>query len=200
MYIYPRATVTVNIYTVTVARVYNILIISGSLVFFSLFSICTTNYPSSCSFFLWYTLPQTQNQKSTTNIKNQPQNQQQNQPLEQNRLIGDRWLWIVDWKGDLDRCWWRSVMGWRRSVRSVLMEIGFNGDRCWWSAWDGLTEISVDGVLVMVLLGWRRLVDWRGVVVLVMVVVLMESLLWCLWVLTVRERRRKKMKKRKRKR
>ena len=200
MYIYPRATVIVNIYTVTVARVYNILIISGLLVFFSLFSICTTNHPSSCSFFLWYTLPQTQNQKSTTNIKNQPQNQQQNQPLEQNRLISDRWLWIVDWKGDLDRCWWRSVMGWRRSVlmeidfngdqcwwrsmmgwrrsvRSVLMEIGFNGDRCWWCAWDGLTEIGVDGVLVMVLLGWRRLVDWRGVVVLVMAVVLMESLL-----------------------
>ena len=96
-----------------------------------------------------------------------------------------------------DRCWWRSVMGWRRSV---LMEIGFNGDRCWWSAWDGLTEIGVDGVLVMVLLGWQRLVDWRGVVVLVMVVVLMESLLWCLWVLIVRERRRKKLKKRKRKR
>ena len=199
MYIYPRATVTVNIYTVTVARVYNILIISGSLVFFSLFSIYTTNHPSTCSFFLWYTLLQTQNQKSITNIKNQPQNQQQNQPLEQNRLVGDQWLWIVDWKGDLDwcwwrlvlmeigfngdRCWWRSVMGWQRSV---LMEIDFNGDRCWWSAWDGLMEIGVDGVLVMVLLGWRRLVDWRGVVVLVMAVVLMESLLWCLWVLTVR--------------
>ena len=136
---------------------------------------------------LIHTLPQTQNQKSTTNIKNQPQNQ----PLEQNRLIGDRWLWIVDWKGDLDRCWWRSVMGWRRSV---LMEIGFNGDRCWWSAWDGLTEISVDGVLVMVLLGWRRLVDWRGIVVL------MECLFWCFWVLTVRERRRKNKKKRKRNR
>ena len=148
MYIYPRATVTVNIYTVTVTRIYNILIISGSLVFFSLFSICTTNYPSSCSFFLWYTLPQTQNQKSTTIIKNQPQNQQQNQPLEQNRLIDDQWLWILDWRGDLDR--WCG---------SMLMEIG-----------DGLTEIGeigVDGVLMMVLLGWRRLVDLR--------------VLWCLW-------------------
>ena len=72
---------------------------------------------------LIHTLSQTQNQKSTTNIKNQPQNQQQNQPLEQNRLIGDRWLWIVDWRGDLDR--WCGL---------VLMEIG-----------DGLTEISVDG-------------------------------------------------------
>ena len=38
---------------------------------------------------LIHTLSQTQNQKSTTNIKNQPQNQQQNQPLEQNRWIGD---------------------------------------------------------------------------------------------------------------
>ena len=52
---------------------------------------------------LIHTLPQTQNQKSTTNIKNQPQNQQQNQPLEQNRWIGNRLLWIMDWRGDLDR-------------------------------------------------------------------------------------------------
>ena len=36
--------------------------------------------------------------------------------------------------------------------------------------------------------------DWRGVVVLVMAVVLMEFLLWCFWVLNVRERIRKKKK------
>ena len=41
--------------------------------------------------------------------------------------------------------------------------------------------------------------DWRGVVVLVMAVVLMEFLLWCFWVLNVRERIRKKRKKRKKK-
>ena len=34
--------------------------------------------------------------------------------------------------------------------------------------------------------------DWRGIVVLVMAVVLMEFLLWCFCVLNVRERRRKK--------
>ena len=116
---------------------------------------------------------------------------------------GDRW-WI-----DVDQCWWSLV----------LMEIGVDGDRwwvdrdrCWWSACDGLTEIGVngdqfcglteidvDGVLMMVLLGWQRSMDWRGVVVLVMVVVLMEFLLWCFWVLNVRERRRKKGNKRKRK-
>ena len=154
MYIYPRATVTVNIYTVTVARVYNILIISGSLVFFSLFSICTTNYPSSCSFFLWYTLPQTQNQKSTTIIKNQPQNQQQNQPLEQNRLIDDQWLWILDWRGDLDR-WCGSVLMEIGDGLTEIGEIGVDGDRCWWSAYDGasrLTEIGgFEGVVVLVM-------------------------------------------------
>ena len=141
---------------------------------------------------LIHTLPQTQNQKSTTNIKNQP--------LEKNRWIGNRWLWIMDWRDDLDQ-WYGLVFMeigvWRRSV---LMEIGFNGDRCWWSACDGLTKIGVDGVIVMVLLGWRRSVDWRGVVVLVMAVVLVEFLLWCFWVLNVRERIRKKRKKRKRKR
>ena len=55
LYIYPLTTITVHIYTVTVACVYNILIISDSLLFFSLFSNCKTNPPSSCSFFLWYT-------------------------------------------------------------------------------------------------------------------------------------------------
>ena len=152
LHIYPLATITVHIYTVTVACVYNILIIFDSLLFFSLFSICKTNPPSLCSFFLWYTKSKInyKHKKSTTNIKNQPQNQ----PLEQNHWIGDRWCGLV------------------------LMEIG-----------DGLT----------VLLGWRRSVDWKGVVVLVMAVVLMEFLLWCFWVLNVRGRRRKKRKKRKRK-
>ena len=53
----------------------NILIISNfTLLFFSLFSICKTNAlsPASSSFFLWYTLPHKQNQRSTTKIKNQP--------------------------------------------------------------------------------------------------------------------------------
>ena len=64
-----------------------------------------------------------------------------NQPLEQNRWIGvDGNQWWVD----VDRFWWRSVMGW---CGSVLMEIGdglteisVDGDRCWWSACNGLSE------------------------------------------------------------
>ena len=58
---------------------------------------------------LIHTLPQTQNQKSTTKIKNQPQNQQQNQPPEQNRWISDSGSWIGEaiWVGDVD---WGSVM------------------------------------------------------------------------------------------
>ena len=63
------------------------------------------------------------------------------------------WWWI-----DVDQCWWRLV----------LMEIG-----------DGLTEIGVDGVLVM---GWQRsvlmeinFVGWRRSM-------LMECLWWCFWV------------------
>ena len=38
--------------------------------------------------------------------------------------------------------------------------------------------------------------DWRGVVVLVMAMVLMEFLLWCFWVLNVRERRKRGTKER----
>ena len=38
---------------------------------------------------------------------------------------------------------------------------------------------------------WLVLLDWSGIVVLVMVVVLMECLWWCFWVLTVGERGRK---------
>ena len=114
---------------VTVAYAFNILIISNSLLFFSLFSIYKTNAPS-------HVLSSSDTHSHRHKIKNQPQNQQKkkNQPLEQNCWIGDRWSWIgeviwisVDgdrWWVDVDRCWWWSV----------LMEIG-----------DGLTEISVDG-------------------------------------------------------
>ena len=121
---------------------------------------------------LIHTLPQTQNQKSSTNIKNQP--------LEQNRWIGDRWLWIMDWRGDLDR-WCGSVL---MEIGDGLMWIGVDGDRFWWrlvlmEIGDGLMEIGVDGVLVM---GWLRSVLmkisfmgwWRSV--------LMECLWWCFWV------------------
>ena len=78
---------------------------------------------------LIHTLPQTQNQKSTIKIKNQPQHQpkkkKKNQPLEQSRWIGDHGSWIGEaiWIGDVDRCY-----------GSVLMEIG-----------DGLMWIGVDG-------------------------------------------------------
>ena len=103
---------------------------------------------------LIHTLPQTQNQKSTTNIKNQP--------LEKNRWIGNRWLWIVDWRGDLDR--WYGL---------VFMEIGV-----WWRS--VLMEIGFNGVLVM---GWRRLVlmEWLWWCFWVDGDRWIGEALWCLW-------------------
>ena len=81
-----RAIVNVQICTVTIALAFNILIISNSLLFFSL------SFPSAKP---THSLPHhvlsssdthtPTNTKSTTKIKNQPQNQ----PLEQNRWIGD---------------------------------------------------------------------------------------------------------------
>ena len=145
-----------NIYTVTVARVYNILIIFDSLLFFSLFSICTTNHPTSCSFFLWYTLPQTQNQKSTTKSTTRTK------PFDRWSVIGDCVSWIgkaiwigIDgdrWWVDEDRCWWRSI----------LMEIGVDGvlEMGWWRS------------ALMECLWWCFWVDgdwWIG------------EVLWCLW-------------------
>ena len=85
--------------------------------FFSLFFIYKTNPPSHVL------------SSSDTTRSHRHKINKKNQPLEQNRWIGvdgNRW-WV-----EVDRFWWRSVMGWRRSV---LMEIG------------------VDGVLVM---GWQR--------------------------------------------
>ena len=73
------------------------------------------------------TTKSTKKKKSTTKStkKNRPQNQQKKSITGTKSL--DRW------------CWWKSVMGW---CWSVLMEID-----------DGLTKISVDGVLIM---GWWR--------------------------------------------
>ena len=110
-----------------IAYAFNILIISNSLLFFSLFSIYKTNPPS-------HVISSSDTHSHRHKIKNQPQNQpkKKNQPLEQNCWIGDRWSWIgeVIWIGvDGDRFWWRTVMGWQRSV---LMEINVDGDQFWW--------------------------------------------------------------------
>ena len=118
------ATVTVHICTATVACAFNILIISDSLLFFSLFFICKTNPPS-------HVLSSSDTTHSHRHkIKNQPQNQQKKSTTGTKSL--DRW------------CWWKSVMGW---CWSVLMEIddglrkiSVDGDRCWWSACNGLME------------------------------------------------------------
>ena len=50
----------------------------------------------------------------------------------------------MDWRGDLDQRCGLVLM----EIGDGLMEIGVDGDR-----FCGLTEIGVDGVLVMVLLG-----------------------------------------------
>ena len=126
-----------HIYTVTVARLYIIIIISNFALFFSLFSICTTNtLIIIICFFLWYTHSYSQNQKSTTKIKNQPQNQQQNHletpqnqthphmdtPTETERV--DRNLWQIGMLGSaffspcLDRS--SSRRAWIRDRESGL--------------------------------------------------------------------------------
>ena len=119
LHIYPLATIIVHIYTVTVACVYNILIIFESLIFFSLFSICKTNAPSLCSFFLWYT-------KSKINYKHKKSTTKST-----TRTKSLDW-WSVMWIGvDGDRWWVDGVQCW---WRSVLMECLWwvDGDRCWW--------------------------------------------------------------------
>ena len=135
------ATVIVHICTATVACAFNILIISDSLLFFSLFFICKTNPPShvlSSSDTTHSHRHKIKNQLQKSKInhkinkkkKNQPQNQQKKSTTGTKSL--DRW------------CWWKSVMGW---CWSVLMEIddgltkiNVDGDRCWWSACNGLME------------------------------------------------------------
>ena len=73
-----RVTVTMHICMVTIALLYIILISSNFATFFSLSSLSAKPMSSSsASSFVTHTLPQTQNQKSTTKIKNQPQNQPQ---------------------------------------------------------------------------------------------------------------------------
>ena len=60
-------------------------------------------------------------------MKNQPQNQ----PLEQNRWIGDRGSWIgeVFWIGDVNR--WSVIIG------SVIGDVGFDG---WSVMWKKMKE------------------------------------------------------------
>ena len=117
------ATVTVHICTATVACAFNILIISDSLLFFSLFFICKTNPPS-------HVLSSSDTTHSHRHkIKNQPQNQQKKS------TTGTK---------SLDRCWWKSVMGWcglvLMEIGDGLTEISVDGDQCWWSACNGLME------------------------------------------------------------
>ena len=121
-----RAIVTVQICTVTIALAFNILIISNSLLFFSLFSICKTNAfsPSSCSFFLWYTHSHKhkinyKNKKSTTGTKSLDQwSVIVGRGLKKRfgSVIGNRWI------GDMgfDQCFCGLIWPW----------CGF-----WWWCW-----------------------------------------------------------------
>ena len=121
---------------VTVAYAFNILIISNSLLFFSLFSIYKTNPPS-------HVLSSSDTHSHRHKIKNQPQNQPKKKSTTGTKLL-DRWSVIMDWRGELDRCWWWSVL---MENGDGLTEIGVDGDQCWWRS--VLMEIGVDGVLVM---------------------------------------------------
>ena len=113
------------------------------LLFFSLFSICTTNILIIC-FFLWYTHSHGQNKKSTTKIKNQPQNQQQNYPetpqnqthphtdtLTETERV-DRGLWQISVLGlkCLDRRSSRHAWIEDRESGSALVRIGVLGLEC----------------------------------------------------------------------
>ena len=88
---------------VTVAYAFNILIISNSLLFFSLFSIYKTNPPS-------HVLSSSDTHSHRHKIKNQPQNQPKKKINHWNKIvgsmIGDHGSWIgeVIWIGvDGDR-------------------------------------------------------------------------------------------------
>ena len=101
------ATITVHICTVTVALLYIILIISN----FAHFSVSLFHLQNQCFHHLLlpliHTLPQTQNKKSTTKIKNQPQTpQNQTHPHTDTPTETERMDWCLDWQVD-----WREEQG-----------------------------------------------------------------------------------------
>ena len=132
---YTRATVTVHIYTVTVALPYIILIISNFAPFFSLSSPSTKQRPHYLLLPLIHTLPQTKskinhkNQKSTikSTTKSTTDTIKPNTPTHEH-TNGDR----ESGSACLDRCVWISVLGSvcldRRSSRRAW--IGVSDRRC----------------------------------------------------------------------
>ena len=120
-----------HIYTVTVACAFGILIISDSLLFFSL-SSSSAKLTLPLMFFLPLIPHTPTDTKSKINHKNKKSTTKSTKKKSTTRTKS------------LDRCWWKSMMVW---CGSVLMEIGdglteisVDRDRCWWSACDGLTE------------------------------------------------------------
>ena len=98
------ATVTVHICTATVARAFNILIISDSLLFFSLFFICKTNPPSHVL----------SSSDTTHSHRHKIKNQQKKSTTKSIKKI-NHWNKIVG-----------SVL---MEIGDGLMWIGFDGDR-----------------------------------------------------------------------
>ena len=130
-----RAIVNVQICTVTIALACNILIISNSLLFFSLFSICKTNAfsPSSCSFFLWYT----HSHKHKINYKNKKST---TKSTTWTKSL-DRWLVIM---GHGLKRWFGSVIGNR-----WINDVGFDQCFCglmwsWCGFWWLIGDVGFD--------------------------------------------------------
>ena len=127
------------------------------LLFFSLFSICTTNTLIIC-FFLWYTHPHGQNKKSTTKIKNQPQNQQQNHPETPQNQTHPHMDTLTETERVDRRLWQIGVLGSKcldqRSTHHAWIRDRESGSACLdRSAW-------IDVLLAMLGSEIER-VDWR---------------------------------------